>query len=242
MKKFIIAVGVSVLFGYAVHAATFIDAQSRDWFYPYVEALVDVGIVDDSFEYFRPGDSLNRAEAAKVIVEAAGFEYVEPETPTFVDVPKSEWYYKFIETAAEHGIVGGYANRPGYYGPGDNVTRGQFSKMGVISQNFEQINPDDISVPTFPDVPKSLWSFVYVETAYRAGIFEGYDDGTFLPDHDITRAEMAKMIYGFMPDDEVGPLCLREGDTVGEGDSCCNGLIEYESTCWDPFYIPVRTI
>jgi hypothetical protein len=243
MKKFLFATAVSVMFGcMTVNASSFIDVQSRDWFYPYVEALVEVGIIDNSFDYYRPGDSLNRAEAVKVIVEAAGYEYVEPAVPTFRDVMPGIWYYKYVETAAAHGVVSGYADRPGYFGPGDNVTRGQFAKMGVISQNFEQIDVDAVSAPTFPDVSESRWSFVYVETAYLAGIFSGYDDGTFRPDNDINRAEMAKMIYGFMPDDQVGPLCLREGDDVEEGDSCCSGLVEYEGVCMDPYYIPVPTI
>ena len=242
MKKFLIVAGASFLFGCMAYAATFLDAQSRDWFYPYVEALVDIGIIDGSFDYYRPADSLNRAEAVKVIVEAAGYEYVEPEVPTFKDVAPGIWYYKYVESAAAHGVVSGYADRPGYFGPGDNVTRAQFAKMGVISQNFEQIDVPAVDTPTFPDVPKSKWFFVFVETAYRAQIFQGYDDGTFRPDNDINRAEMAKMIYGFLPDDRVGPLCLREGDTVGADDSCCSGLVEYEGVCMDPFYIPVPTI
>lgn len=250
MNKFFIACAVFLLSFQIAAASTFLDAQSGDWFYPYVEALVAVDIIDDAFDNFRPGDNLNRAEAAKVIVEAAGYEIVEPLSPTFLDVERGRWYYKYIETAAANEVVSGYASRPGYFGPGDNVTREQFSKMGVLSQDMEIVGVDE---PTFPDVLSNRWSFDYIETAFSEGVFSGYDDGNFRPASEINRAEMAKMIYGFLPDDQVGPLCAVEGDNIGPvgGElSCCAGLSPYippgsesdDQICYEPSYMNVPSI
>jgi amidase len=43
-------------------------------------------------------------------------------------------------------------------------------------------------------VPTTLWSYAYVETARAHGAISGYSDGTFRPNSDITRAQLAKMI------------------------------------------------
>lgn len=265
MKRFTSAIsaliiGMFFMVNVAMAATPFYyDVIETDWFYTYVWALVDHSVLDASFDYYRPSDLLNRAEAVKVIVKSAGYEIEDPETPTFLDVPKGEWFYGYVETAVKYGAVSGYEDDnevlTGYFGPADPVTREQFSKMGVLGNTLELVNVEQ-QEPTFEDVQKALWSFIYIESAFLGDVIDGYPDGLFKPMDNINRAEMAKMVYGFLPDDEVGPLCFREGDDLGpdEPDNtniCCPGLAAYtppelegttKGICYNPWYIPVPTI
>lgn len=182
-----------------VQAQTFSDVNPSDWFYSYVEDLVSLGVVNGSMEAYRPADSVNRAEMAKLVVEAFELPLETPSEPTFGDVPESAWFYSYVETVAAHGIVGGYkdegGNLTGYYGPGDPVTREQASKMLVLGAPLT-INTK--CGPSFPDVPVSTWSYEFVETLYVNSVVDGNPDGSFAPGANITRAAVAKIVSNGM--------------------------------------------
>lgn len=180
-------------------AETFPDVQPSDWFYSYVEDLVALGVVNGSMPEYRPGDNVNRAEMAKLVVEAFDIDLVSPDEATFNDVAAGTWYYEYVETAAAHGIVSGYKDDEGtltgYYGPADAVTREQAAKMIVLGAPLE-LNTN--CGPSFPDVGVNRWSYEYVETLYVNSVVDGYPDGTFGPEANINRAEIAKIVSNGM--------------------------------------------
>lgn len=51
--------------------------------------------------------------------------------------------------------------------------------------------PDAVSVPTLHDVPDSHWAHDAVVSAVAGGLMDGYPDGTFQGDEELTRYEMA---------------------------------------------------
>jgi hypothetical protein len=180
-------------------AAQFTDVQPTDWFYTYVEQLATDGILNTSTATYRPGDLVNRAEMAKLAVEAFKLTLETPDTPTFSDVPKGAWFYSYVETAAKNGIVGGYKDTngtlTGYYGPGDSVTREQAMKILSLAA---PLTTNVKGGPHFGDVPVTAWSYDYVETGYNWSVVDGYPDGTFGPAKNINRAEIAKMVVNAM--------------------------------------------
>ncbi len=46
----------------------------------------------------------------------------------------------------------------------------------------------------FSDVPESHWAYEYITAMTKRGIINGYEDGTFRPDSNITRAEFAAVL------------------------------------------------
>lgn len=46
---------------------------------------------------------------------------------------------------------------------------------------------------TFADVPSNHWAYQYIQNLYSKGIVNGYGNGRFGPDNNITRAEVLKM-------------------------------------------------
>ena len=63
-------------------------------------------------------------------------------------------------------------------------------KMVVIAGAFEIQNSGE----NFPDVPENSEFAPYILTAKNLGIISGYDDGTFGPNKNLNRAEMAKIL------------------------------------------------
>lgn len=179
--------------------ATFSDVQPSDWFYTYVEQLASGGILDAKQKTYRPGDNANRAEAAKMLVQAAGLTLDASAGPSFKDVAKDAWHYKYVETAVKNGVLGGYMDasgkKTGKFGPGDNVTREQFAKMAY---NALALKKNTDGGPHFSDVAADRWSYEFVESLYNWSVVDGYADKTFKADRNINRAEISKMVVGAM--------------------------------------------
>jgi hypothetical protein len=108
---------------------------------------------------------------------------------TFSDVSNGFWGKEPIEILASKGIINGKDSKDTYK-PEDTVTRAEFAKLITSMLNIV----DETSTSQFNDVKNDMWSYKYVASAVKAGIIKGYDDGTFRPDENITRQDMAVII------------------------------------------------
>jgi hypothetical protein len=180
-----------------VAAGRFRDVPIDHWAFNEIEACADSGIVagyDDGT--YRPGVTVTRDQMAVYIARAlaGGDEHVPtgPAQPTFSDVPPDHWAYRYVEYAVDRGVVLGFED--GTYRPSLEVDRGQMAAFvaRAIAGGDEQVPPGPAE-PTFPDVPPSFWAYKYVE--YIAdpaqGVTQGYPDGTYRPDYQCTRDQMA---------------------------------------------------
>ena len=75
----------------------------------------------------------------------------------------------------------------GLYHPELNFTRAQFCKMLIAGMEIELAE----YTGAFTDVKSADWHANYIQTAVGIGLFNGYPDGSFLPEKMITRQEMA---------------------------------------------------
>ena len=69
--------------------------------------------------------------------------------------------------------------------------------MGVGSTTFAAANP-------FSDVPQGHWAYNSVAKLAAEGVIEGYGDGTYRGDRNITRYEMAQMVAKAMAKNPTG--------------------------------------
>lgn len=100
----------------------------------YIMAGLEAGFLDGYGDgLFRPDAFINRAEALKMILLAAGFE-LPPPTETFLDTTLTAWYAIYVSFAKINGIVHGYGD--GTFGPSHFVTRGQAAKIIVLSMRL----------------------------------------------------------------------------------------------------------
>ncbi len=109
--------------------------------------------------------------------------------PHFSDVPPDSWEADPVAYLVGKGVLSGYAD--GTFHPNADITRAQFAKMLVSAEGWALVTPQ---TPTFADVPATFWGYSYVETAVAHGVIAGYPDGTFRPNADLTRAQLAKMV------------------------------------------------
>jgi hypothetical protein len=170
---------------------TFTDVQPAEYFYEAVRYMYCNGIISGySDNTFRPYNNTTRGQLAKIVVLAERWQLLNPPNPRFTDVPNTNPFYQYIETAAARGIISGYAD--GTFRPGNDVTRGQLCKIVVLAEGWAIYTPPS---PTFSDVPANNPFYQHIETAYSRGIISGYADGTFKPGNNATRGQIAKIVY-----------------------------------------------
>ena len=207
----------------------FTDVCPGDFFYTSTLALDDRGVLNgyntvppcdanSHIPCFKPFNNITRAQTAKVIVLAANLPADLEGAPHFQDVAPNSTFYNFIEFAYNAGVIGGYPcggpgepcigpeNRP-YYRPGNNVTRGQLSKMASEAFNFN----DPVTGQRFQDVPPTNPFYLYVERLASRGVIGGYPCGGpgepcigpanlpyFRPNANVTRGQASKIVYETM--------------------------------------------
>ncbi|MCS7463146.1 cadherin-like beta sandwich domain-containing protein [Paenibacillus doosanensis] len=99
------------------------------------------------------------------------------------------WAEGNIKQAVNRGIVSGYPD--GTFKPNRTVTRAEFA---VMLMNARKAQGEGAKL-TFTDGAEiGDWAQKAVAQAVQAGVVQGYEDGSFRPNAEITRAEMAVMI------------------------------------------------
>ena len=141
-----------------------------------------VGYADGTFG---PECNMTRAEVTTMFARLLT-EQIEADktySSTFNDVAKDCWAANYIGYMQQFGIVTGYED--GSFRPDAPVTRAEFA---AIASRFEKLTQGSAS---FTDVPDTHWAVKYINFAATRGWVTGYEDGTFKPEHSITRAEVA---------------------------------------------------
>ena len=168
----------------------FSDVHPSDYFYQDVAWLYCHGAISGYADgTFRPYNNTSRGQTCKIVVIAFGFPINTQGGPHFTDVPPGSPFYDWIETAYNRGIVSGYAD--GTFRPGNNVTRAQLTKIICLAAGWPLSDPP---TPAYSDVPPGSPFYTYVMTAACNGIISGYADGTFRPNNNAVRAQVAKMV------------------------------------------------
>ncbi|MDQ5823146.1 MAG: S-layer homology domain-containing protein [Chloroflexota bacterium] len=204
------------------------DVPQGSTFYEFVRCLscrnVLSGYPDNTF---RPGNNVTRAQLAKIVSNAAGFNET-PNQQLFEDVPPGDTFYEVVYRLATNGAISGYPcnsiptepcvgpnNRP-YFRPGNNATRGQIAKI-VFEAADNGIRFSPAGGQTFEDVPPSNPFHTYIEALSQDGIMSGYPCNStptepcvgpnnrpyFRPGNNATRGQVAKIVNNtFFPNCE----------------------------------------
>lgn len=169
----------------------FIDIKGH-WAERYFAVLIQDKIVSGYPDNtLRPNLQITRAEAAVMVVKAAKFEISKSQVLNLSDKQLVQvWAKPFIITAIDGGVIKGYED--GSFRPNNKITRCEMIVMVLkafgIEQSFE-------SAMTFSDsntIPE--WSKRFVKKGVDLEIIKGYNDNTFGPNKEITRAEAATII------------------------------------------------
>lgn len=112
----------------------------------------------------------------------------------FTDVPDGAWYKNAVTYAYENGLFNGTGDTT--FSPNAPMTRAMFVQvLSNKTSNFEKSTWTGKS--SFSDVNKSRWYAPAVEWAYRAGLITGVGEGKFAPEKNVTREQMALIMYNY---------------------------------------------
>lgn len=116
----------------------------------------------------------------------------EQPTPTtsFTDIPANVWYNEAVSFVTEKGLMSGTGNDT--FAPGDNLTR---AMLAQILYNNE--NKPSTSGGNFTDVQSGAWYADAITWASQTGIVSGYGNGQFGPNDNITREQLAVILWRY---------------------------------------------
>ncbi len=119
----------------AKQVGSFSDNQKADeWFFPYVEAALDNGIISKETGAFRPFEPITREEMAVMIVRALGYDSLATSLANFgSEFSDVSAYAGYITIAKDFGIVSGMDGNN--FMPKATATREQAAAMLVSMYN-----------------------------------------------------------------------------------------------------------
>ncbi len=177
----------------------FSDIGGVSWARDAINGLADAGVINGKTDTeFAPNDNVTRAEFAKILMGVFGLTSDAFTTSSFNDVSTSDWYFNYVETAYNLGIINGVAD--GVFDPNANITRqdmcvmvvraAEVSGKSISAVNEAKVFADEASIA---DYAKSA-----VTTLQTGGIVDGVSDTVFAPLDNATRAQAAKILYSFL--------------------------------------------
>ena len=120
---------------------------------------------------------------------------------------KDEALDKAIEVLKKAGFITGYSADSDDFKVEKNVKRSEFASMIVRAMGLEASAKALATIPTgFKDVPTNHWANGYIAVAKQQGFVNGYTDGTFRPDRQISYQDMATMLTIALGQAEVGTV------------------------------------
>ena len=170
------------------------------------------------------------------------FRVVNPNKLVFTDVAPGSWYFESVYTAQYYKIMNGYSGTK-VFGPASPITRGQ---VAVVLYNMAVGNPNSAELVDetklsynevrgydtgFDDVDGHAYYAKAIAWAEQAGVVNGYADGTFHADQEVTRQEFACMLANYaelLGEDVQG----AEADLSGFADASQVAPFAEESVEW----------
>jgi hypothetical protein len=199
---------------------TLISASTNDYTGHWAEATIqkwlDAGMATGYTDgTFKPDNLVTRAEFVKLVNGI--IDYDVQSDISFTDVKSEDWFYHAVGVAENIEYINGYSTTE--FGPNDYITREQ---AGAILSRIQYLDSSEEDMDKFTDKDDvSDWFFEEIGAATEAGFIDGYDDGTFKPQNNLTRAEAVKMLDNILVNSEnmvVYEPSAQVADTIIEGD------------------------
>ena len=160
--------------GYVLESLTVTDKNGTEM------ELTDQG--DGKYSFTMP--------ASNVKIDAVFTEEEPVSTLPFSDVASEDWFCDAVQYVFDNGMMNGVGN--GLFAPDSNLTRGMIAQVLYNLEGTPEAGSD-----AFTDVEAGQWYADAVNWAAANNIVSGYGDSTFGPQKDITREQMAQILYNY---------------------------------------------
>jgi uncharacterized repeat protein (TIGR02543 family) len=150
---------------------------------------------------FRPNEAVTRAQMAVMLARNLNLldDSVLP-VGEFNDVSESHWAYQAITALKQEGIMLGSGRS---FNPNQSITRAEMAVIvhRIIEQKcaenknaFKQCTNLDQKTANFTDVSSGYWATEAISAIQKFSMMDGFTDGTFRPDSELTRAQAVKIL------------------------------------------------
>lgn len=197
-RKIVIILSIAMIMCNNLHvlALFFSDLTPSHWAYENIMGLVEKNVINGYQDgTYRPENEVTRGEFFKLIVTSI-------EEPEYIDS-----FYGFMKPLFNHwaSIYSYYIADNGFMMTEKTVDNLDVSisrlEMAItiskiaMRQNFKRINEEDYIPEKLTDLEGlSEENRIYVQYVVDLGIIKGYEDKTFRPNQNMTRAEVATVI------------------------------------------------
>ncbi|MEN6325843.1 MAG: S-layer homology domain-containing protein [Syntrophomonas sp.] len=195
--------------------SVFKDVQAGDSNLVYINYLAKREIISGFADGgFHPGEGLSRAQAATLLVKAAGLSGTEKKV-AFKDVYAGHWAAANIAVAAEAGYLKGYPD--GTYHPEEKLSRAQGISL-VLRLSKQKDTGAELT--SLKDLDSKHWAARSVAIGLAAGMVGLSNDKTqFLPDADFSRGDLSRALAVLLTSDPdlsqtflTGSLEIKKGE------------------------------
>jgi hypothetical protein len=142
-----------------------------------------------------------------------GSDYSGQDNP-FTDVDKNDWFYDNVMYVYKNGLMKGTGSST--FSPDGKMTRAMF-----VTVLYRMSGDTGNHKNTFSDVSSSAWYYDAVAWAAANGIVSGAGDNRFDPDGEITREQLAVMLWRY---------AKYKGHDVSEGETA--NILSYKDASY----------
>ena len=170
------------------------DVSSASWYADAANyASIQTLMVGTSATTFAPEETVTRGQAAVVLANLANadLETADIDSTPFTDVDENAYYAKAVAWCYENKVTVGTAADK--FSPEQSLTREMLCALvcNLYGESFPQA--DDCDFTDFDAV--SDYAKASVAALAKAGVIVGMGDGRFAPKADVTRAQLAQILY-----------------------------------------------
>lgn len=156
----------------------------------HVKSLLEKSVISGyPDKTFRPDNKISRAEFSKLVCAFLNIKENNESNIIYSDINSSEWFAPYIYALSNQNIVTGYN---GKFMPNENISR-QDAAVILFRSIKDKLNASANTVDFSDNEDIDIYAKEAVSTLAANKIIQG-SENTFLPRHDLTRAEAAVII------------------------------------------------
>lgn len=179
----------------------FSDLPSSHWAYDAVHWMDSNGIISGYPDNtFKPNKTVTRAEFAVIMVKALKLPLKKPDKETFIDMPKDNWAFSYVESAKYY-LTGFRTSKGDRFWPNRESVREDMAVALVKAMKYQDEDVDESILNNFSDkdsISTQLRKYVAIavkQSIMKGNSIEGSELKAFRPQNYLTRAEAAALVY-----------------------------------------------
>ena len=163
------------------------DGEDAEW----VEALGEFKGIDLTSNYINVNNTNNQKAIQAFKIKKVTLNVANQKEAIFDDVTADDWYYTAVKYTYQKGIIKGATSTE--FRPNAKFSRGM---LVTILWRMEG-EPKVTNAKEFADVTSGKYYYNAIRWATSKGIVNGYSNGKFGPEDNITREQLAVMLRNY---------------------------------------------